>query len=1036
LTGAGKRKTLRKILIIMANLRDNRTVNLAFIDANVTDGQLLAAGLKETVRAITITGDNPIEEITETIAKYAACFGAVDAIHLLTHGSQGCLYLGNTIITQDTIENYRQQLSQWQVKDIVIYGCQVAAGAGKSLLVKINQITGADIAANFAKTGAAALGGNWNLAFVAGEKSGLRLDNLALTPATIAAYGGVFATVTVSTNADSGLGSLREAISTAQPGDTITFAASLANQTINLTSQLEIDKNLIIDGEAAAGLTISGNNATRAIDVLPDASFNAVNFTIKNLIIANGKTTQTGEDGAGGAIRTASSTKLTVDNVEFRNNVAGGEGGGAIFAGYRSENKIINSTFDSNDGTPGNSERGGGAIAVKSESNTTVTGSIFTNNKGINGGAINTLLGALTVENSQFINNDSTPGAANQDTRGYGGAIYTDGASALTNDTTGGEITIRTSRFEGNKGSGQGGGLFLYVYPPDKVTIEDSTIINNQVITSPNGDALGGGLRHGNGELIINNTTFANNLAFSQGGGLWVGEDSPVTINNSTFVGNKAESADGTGGLGGAITLANRNNTTNINQTTIANNYAGFQGGGFWGGGANTTLTNTLVADNIANNGGNNWDIKNHTQNQFSDGGGNVQYPAANPNDAQDVNVTAQVAIADPQLSAFTDNGTAVQTPLVSNNPAVTAGATATGDTDTIPIAPGDLLLTPVSGDLSGTAAVNLAWSDNSNNEAGFQIQRSPDNLNWQVIQTTAANVTTYTDTGLTPNTQYYYRITAINNAGNSSTIIANTTTLAGNNPNPNNGNNTGNGSINLNPSLLALPPKSLDSDNYTVPLTTENPSPPFNSVATTLSGGEGNDTLISLDVAEELQGLGGDDFLQGLGGSDNLLGGNGNDLLHGNTGADFLDGGAGSDSLYGGKENDWLQGGDDNDFLSGNRGNDSLNGGIGDDTLYGGKENDWLTGGEGNDFLCGDLGDDTLLGGDGSDIFVLKASGKATILDFNPGTDYFRLTDGLTFADLAITADGNYTTIRANGQLLGILESVAPISAADFSSI
>lgn len=1015
-------------------LDESRTGNLAFIDTAVTDRQFLAAGVKANVTAITINSQDGIGEITEAIGQYAAKFGVVDAIHLLAHGSPGSWHLGKTLITHDNIENYSQELSQWRVKNIIIYGCQVAAGAGKKLLAKINQITGADVAANFDITGAAALGGNWNLAFLAGEKAGEKLENLALTPATIAAYSGIFATLTVTTNSDSGVGSLREAISTAQPGDIITFASTLANQTITLSSQLEIDKTLIIDGAAAAGLTLSGNNATRVIDVRQDASFNPVDFTIKNLIIANGKTTLTGEDGAGGGIRTASRTKLTVDNVEFRNNVAGGDGGGAIFAGYRSDNTIINSEFDGNDGTPGNSERGGGAIAVKSESKTTVTESIFTNNKGINGGAINTLLGALNVEKSQFINNDSTPGAANQNTRGYGGAIYTDGASALTNDTSGGEIIIRTSRFEGNKGSGQGGGLFLYVYPPDKVTIEDSTIINNQVITSPNGDALGGGLRHGNGELIINNTTFANNLAASQGGGLWVGETSPVTINNSTFVGNKAESPDGTGGLGGAITLANGNNLTNINQTTIANNYAGFQGGGFWGGGSNTTLTDTLVADNIANNGGNTWDIKHHTQNQFNDGGGNVQYPAANPNSAQDVNITAQVAIANPQLSAFTDNGTAVQTPLVANNPAITAGASGSTPTVTNPNAPSDFILTPVS-DLAGIVAINLAWSDNSNNETGFQIQRSLDNLNWEVIQTTAADVATYTDTGLNPNTQYYYRISTINSAGNSSIIVANTTTLAANNPNPDNSGNGSSGNINVNPSFLSLPPKSLDGDPNPAIFTLENTPAPFNSVAITLSGGEGNDTLISIDVGEELQGLGGDDFLQGLGGNDNLLGGNGNDLLHGNTGGDLLDGGTGTDTLFGGKDNDWLQGGDDDDFLSGNRGNDSLIGGMGNDTLYGGKENDFLTGGDGNDFLSGDLGDNTLHGGDGSDIFVLKAPGTATILDFNSGTDYLGLTDGLTFADLAITVEGNYTTISAHGELLGILDSVSP-AASDFIRI
>src|SRR5207237_1038865 len=121
---------------------------------------------------------------------------------------------------------------------------------------------------------------------------------------------------------------------------------------------------------------------------------------------------------------------------------------------------VSNSQFDGNDGTAGTSDRSnggirsGGAIAVYNESTLTVRDSEFTNNKGLNGGAINSLLSNLTVENSTFINNDSTAGGSLStnpaiDT-GYGGAIYTDGASAFTNDNVGGTITIRNSQFEGN----------------------------------------------------------------------------------------------------------------------------------------------------------------------------------------------------------------------------------------------------------------------------------------------------------------------------------------------------------------------------------------------------------------------------------------------------------------------------------------------------------------------------------------------------------------------------------------------------------
>lgn len=498
--------------------------------------------------------------------------------------------------------------------------------------------------------------------------------------------------ITVMSTADSGQGSLREAIALAQAGDTIQFDSTLANQTITLTSgQLTVNKNLTIDGAGVAGLTISGNHTSRVFDVVSNS------FTLRNLTVANGNTTGVGEDGAGAGIRTASSTSLIVENSLFQNNSANGTGGGAIFAGFRSTNTVIGSQFIANS-SAGNdaldkSERGGGAIAVKSESQLTVTGSQFTNNTGINGGAINTVLSGLKVESSVFNNNDSTPGGAfGPDTKGYGGAIYADGAS-------GKGIEISGSRFDGNRGAGQGGGLFLFGYA-DKITLSDSTIINNEVIKDSKGDSFGGGLRTSNGVLEIKNTTFANNKALDQGGGLWVGKTTPVTITNSTFYGNRAETADGKGGLGGGIALINGSSPTVISNTTIANNYAGFQGGGFLGGGASTTLTNSIVANNVANNGGNNWNVKHQTTNEFTDGGGNVQWSSLNLND---IKVTAGATLTDPLLGAFTDNGSAVQQPLLPGNPLVTVGAIALG-TALWAIAPSNTLMDSSSLSINGTS--------------------------------------------------------------------------------------------------------------------------------------------------------------------------------------------------------------------------------------------------------------------------------------------------------------------------------------------
>lgn len=79
--------------------------------------------------------------------------------------------------------------------------------------------------------------------------------------------------------------------------------------------------------------------------------------------------------------------------------------------------------------------------------------------------------------------------------------------------------------------------------------------------------------------------------------------------------------------------------------------------------------------------------------------------------------------------------------------------------------------LTPTA--LSATAAanggINLSWTDNSNNETGFKIERKTGaGGTYAPIATAAANVLSFTDSGLTAATTYYYRIRATNTAGDS----------------------------------------------------------------------------------------------------------------------------------------------------------------------------------------------------------------------------------------------------------------------------
>ena len=600
--------------------------------------------------------------------------------------------------------------------------------------------------------------------------------------------------ITVTSTADKGVGSLRAAIAQAEAGDTIEFASSLANQTITLTSgQLEVDKDLTIDGQNAPGLTISGNNTSRIFLIQGNSFSDFLDISLRNLNITKGKTSGVDKELAGAGIWTASGTKLTVENSTFKNNHVQDYGGGAIFGGWRSTTVVINSTFEKNSAL-GNENRGGGAITIDTESSLTVIGSEFIDNKSIRGGAINVPLGTLTVENSTLKNNQATLGGAiynllgglnvenstffKNNTTGDGGAIFTDGASLKDEGKTSGTIQIRHSRFDSNTAVGGGGGLFLFVYDADKVILEDSTIINNQVTPSAEGFAGGGGVRQDLGEFIVRNTTFANNRVIAlaeypslgQGGGLWVGETERVTIDNSTFYGNRAEATNGKGGIGGAIRLSNDPYPTSITNTTIANNYAGFQGAGFWAEeSANVTLANTLLADNFADNDGRDSKVNHHTNITFKDGGGNFQSIAPDPSDTK---ITPSVTLIDPELGEFTDNGGTVQTPPLPSNPDVTAGPVIISPRGTFPAAPSDLIVTAIL-----DTEIELTWADRSDNETGFKIERSRDQENWTVVATTPADVTRYQDTDLTANTQYYYRLRAINDSGDSSATVAQGTT-------------------------------------------------------------------------------------------------------------------------------------------------------------------------------------------------------------------------------------------------------------------
>lgn len=146
---------------------------------------------------------------------------------------------------------------------------------------------------------------------------------------------------------------------------------------------------------------------------------------------------------------------------------------------------------------------------------------------------------------------------------------------------------------------------------------------------------------------------------------------------------------------------------------------------------------------------------------------------------------------------------------------------------------------------------------------------------------------------------------------------------------------------------------------------------------ADTCVGGSGNDTVFGNEDDDSIDGGRGDDYVEAGEGDDTCAGGSGNDFLNGGRGKDVLNGDAGNDEIhgerardecFGGSGNDAIFGGSEDDLVDGGAGNDELWGESGTDAIFGQLGNDLLEGGDNNDHLDGGLGNDNVMGGAGND--------------------------------------------------------------------
>ena len=254
------------------------------------------------------------------------------------------------------------------------------------------------------------------------------------------------ATINVTSTADSGAGTLRQAIIdlNAQAGShTITFTG--LSGTITRASVLPtLNRSMTITGPGLSNLTISGNNLYRVFVL----SSGTLTFNISGLTIANGRAAGTYPASTGGGVFnpfSGSAPTLNIDSCYFT----------GCYAGY-------------------------GGSAIFSQGPLTVTNTSFVSNTGVStGSVVSSFGGTATIGNCTFSGNAVTPYSNNANssctvynctfsgnTGGCGGIAFETSAS----------VTVLSSTISGNTGT-FGGGFYLGAYT--SLTLKNTIISGN-----------------------------------------------------------------------------------------------------------------------------------------------------------------------------------------------------------------------------------------------------------------------------------------------------------------------------------------------------------------------------------------------------------------------------------------------------------------------------------------------------------------------------------------------------------------------------
>jgi hypothetical protein len=286
---------------------------VAFIESNVSDYQALIDGISANVEV------HVLDASLDGLAQMAQILGGrsgIDAIHIVSHGYDASVGLGSLQLTAQNLQDHAADLATignalTQNGDILLYGCDVAAGSsGAALVAALSKSTGADVAASDNATGSAALGGDWTFESVTGTVE----TSLAFRDGSLASYDHLLAA----------LGSQVTSDFNAQPANSDLGSTSITDNGFTFTYGGAGAINIWTQANGPSGsqsINLGGSNG--AVDTLTIASSTADTTFKFSSVYVNGlgwghgtwtvegflggvstgtQTIDTGTDGAAGGI--------------------------------------------------------------------------------------------------------------------------------------------------------------------------------------------------------------------------------------------------------------------------------------------------------------------------------------------------------------------------------------------------------------------------------------------------------------------------------------------------------------------------------------------------------------------------------------------------------------------------------------------------------------------------------------------------------------------------------------------------------------